>query len=89
MRPLKDDTNASFIPVVLYIVGITVFGFLTWLFDGILGQFRALGIHNTTDLGAYDILIFIWYGIVVIYLIMGGIWLIRTYNERQYQEGMF
>lgn len=88
-RSLLDNTDASFIPVVLYFIGLILFGFLTWLLDGILGMFRALGLQNTTDFGAYDILIYIWYGVVVVYIIFGGIWLVRTYNERQYQEGMF
>jgi hypothetical protein len=52
-------------------------------------MFRAMNLANTTDFGAYDILIYLWYGIVVVYLIFGGIWLIRTYNEQQYQQGMF
>ena len=87
LRPLTQDTNASFIPVVLYILGLILFGFLTWLLDGILSIFKGLNIANTTDFGSYDILIYIWYAVVVVYLIFGGIWLLRTYNERQYQEG--
>lgn len=89
LRPLTNNTEASFIPVLLYLIGLIMFGFMTWLLDGILGMFRALGIHNTTDFGAYDILVFIWYSIVVLYLIFGAIWLIRTYNEPQHQGGFF
>lgn len=88
MRKLLENDDASFIPVVLYLLGLTVFGFITWMLDGILAIFVSLNLANTTSLGAYDILRFIWYGIVVIYLIFGGIWLIRTYNEYQYQQGM-
>jgi len=93
LRPLTEDTTGSFIPVILYIIGITVFGFLTWLLDGILVIFRenpVLSASWTTE--AYDvndILWFIWYGIIIIYLIVGGIWLIRTYNEQQYQGGFY
>jgi hypothetical protein len=79
----------SFIPVVLYTTGIIIFGFISWLLDGILSMFRAMNLANTTDFGAYDILIYLWYAIVIIYLIFGGIWLIRTYTEQQYQQGMF
>jgi len=89
MRKLIDDTNASFIPVVLYILGLFIFGFVSWLLDGILAIFRAMNLANTTDFGAYDILIYIWYGVVVIYLIFGGIWLIRSYNEQQQQGGYY
>ena len=76
----------SFVPVMLYGIGLVVFGFVSWLLDGILAGFKALNIHNTTDFGAYDILIYCWYAVVVVYLIFGGIWLVRTYTERQYQE---
>lgn len=88
MRNLLENDEASFIPVVLYFLGLVVFGFITWLLDGIINIFFSLNLANTTSLGAYDILRFIWYGIVVVYLIFGGIWLVRTYNELQYQQGM-
>lgn len=89
LRPLQDDTNASFIPVALYLIGLIVFGFITWLMDGILAIFRSMNIADTTTYGAYDILIYFWYAIIIIYLVFGGIWLVRTYNEREYQEGVF
>ena len=77
----------SFIPVVLYLTGLFVFGFVSWLLDSLLAGFRAMNLHNTTTFGAWDILMYCWYAVFIIYLLFGGIWLIRTYNERQYQEG--
>ncbi len=79
----------SFIPVVYYLTGLAVFGFLTWLLDGIAVIFRDMNIADTTTYGSYDILWYIWYGIVVVYLIFGGLWLVRKYNEREMQGGMF
>ena len=87
LRHLSDNSDASFIPVVLYLIGLVVFGFISWRLDGILSIFRGMNLANTTDFGSYDILMYLWYAIVVIYLVFGGIWLIRTYNEREYQGG--
>lgn len=88
LRKLTGNTDASFIPVAMYLIGLIVFGFLTWLLDGILVIFREMNIADTTTYGAYDFLWMAWYGVVVIYLIFGGIWLVRTYNEREYQGGI-
>ena len=78
----------SFIPVVLYLVGLTVFGFIYWLLDGLLVTFNAMGIADTTTYPIQDLLMFMWFGIVALYLIFGGIWLIRTYNEKEYRGGL-
>ena len=76
----------SFIPVLAYGLGIGVFGFAYWLLDGILDTFIALGIHETGT--AYDFMLYAWTASLVVYLIFGGFWLIRKYNEEQYVKGL-
>jgi hypothetical protein len=77
----------SFVPVLLYSIGLAVFGFVYWLMDNILRIFIGMNIADTTTFNCYDLLIYLWTGIIVIYVIFGGLWLVRTYNERPYQEG--
>jgi hypothetical protein len=76
----------SFIPVVQYITGLGVFGFVWWLTNGILEEFIAVGVHESGNI--WDLLQYLWVGIVVIYLIFGGWWLVRKYDEREYIGGM-
>ena len=73
----------SFIPVLQYMVGLGFFGFMWWLTNGILESFIAVGIHETGDL--WNLMQYVWIGIIFIYLIFGGIWLARKYNEAQYK----
>jgi len=75
----------SFIPVMLYGMGLAVFGFTYWLLNGILAEIVALGIHKTGTI--FDFLNMMWTGAILIYLIFGGWWLIRKYNEKQYMGG--
>ena len=76
----------SAIPVLMYTMGIGVFGFVYWLLDGILRIMRATGVHETGN--TFDLLWYMWLGILVIYLIFGGIWVVRKYNEVEYRGGM-
>jgi hypothetical protein len=84
----KLDNNGSVIPVLMYLIGLMVFGFVYWLLGGILSIFRGMNIEDTTTYQAGPLLWYIFYGIVVVYLLLGGIWLIRTYNEKQQQGDM-
>jgi hypothetical protein len=79
----------SFIPVLMYFTGLAVFGFSYWLLDGILSIFRGTNIANTTTYHSYPLLLMLWAGIVVVYLIFGGIWLVRKYNEIEQMGGGF
>ena len=72
---------SSFTNVILYFIGLAVFGFLYWLLDGILSIMRATNIQNTTDFTPWDLLIYIWAGIVVVYLVFGGIWMVRSFQK--------
>ena len=67
-----------------YIIGIGVMGFAGWLLNGILEAFTNAGVHETGSI--WNLLNYIWIGGFVIYLIFGGIWLVRKYNEAEYQE---
>ena len=71
----------SFTNIILYFIGLSVFGFLYWLLNGIVDILKVSGIHNTTDFTSYDLLMFIWGGLVVVYLIFGGIWMLRSYQR--------
>lgn len=78
----------SFSNVILYIAGLVVFGFIYWLLNGITDIFRSMNIHNTTDFTSYELLMYIWGGIVLVYLIFGGIWLIRSFQRQTNTGGM-
>lgn len=75
------------IPVLIYLFGLGVFGFIRWIMDGILEQLEALGVHQTGPV--YIFLNMVWTGALVVYLIFGGIWLIRKYDEREYIGGYY
>jgi len=47
----------------------------------------AVAIHETGN--AYNLLMYIWTGALIIYIIFGGWWLIRKYSEKQYTGGGF
>jgi len=76
----------SFLPVLEYLTGIATFGFIYWIMDGLLSEIREVGISETGNV--YDLLLYFWVGILVVYLIFGGWWLVRKYDERQYMGGM-
>jgi len=73
----------SFIPVLQYIVGLGIFGFLWWLTNGIVSSIVVVGVHKSGDV--WELMQYVWLGIIFIYLIFGGIWLVRKYNEVQYK----
>jgi succinate dehydrogenase/fumarate reductase cytochrome b subunit len=74
--------------VILYFIGIVVFGFLYWLLNGIVTIFRDMNIANTTDFTPYDLLLYIWAGIVIVYLVFGGIWMVRSFQRQNMYGGM-
>ena len=75
----------SAVPVLGYLGGLFTFGFIWWLLNGIRQDMETVSETGTL----FDLLIYFWYGIIIIYLVFGGIWLVRKYNEQQYQGGMF
>ena len=72
----------SFIPVLQYGAGLGVFGFIYWILNSIRGNLVEAGVHENT--AVFSFLTFLWAGLLVIYLLFGGIWMIRKYNEDQY-----
>lgn len=75
----------SFIPVLEYGLGLGIFGFTYWLMNGIMDEFIAAGVHETGTI--YSLLTYFWAGVLLIYLIFGGIWVVRKYNEAEYRQG--
>lgn len=75
----------SFLPVLEYGAGIFAFGFVYWIMQGVIDSIYGTGM--TTGSGVQMLLGYFWMGILIIYLIFGGIWMIRKYNESEYQQG--
>jgi len=76
----------SFVPVLQYIVGLGAFGFCYWLTNGIVTSFIESGASQTGT--TMDLLHAFWTGIIIVYLIFGGWWVIRKYNEAEYRGGL-
>jgi len=72
----------SFLPIVEYLGGLAFFGMAYWLLDGIKTEIQ--GVSETGNL--YDLALYVWIGIVIVYLIFGGVWVVRKYSHREYQE---
>ena len=66
--------------VFLYVLGIVVFGIMYWLIGGILGIIIDTGVADTTTYSCWDIMWYVWCGLVIVYLVFGGIWLIKSYK---------
>jgi len=77
----------SMIPVVMYTLGIICFGFAGWIVNGIKDALISANIHETGN--TYDFMIYIYTAIFIVYLLFGGFWLIKKYNESNYQQGGF
>jgi uncharacterized membrane protein YciS (DUF1049 family) len=80
----------SAIPVIEYLAGIFVFGFIDLIMNDVVLSAREAywGVVNGTVyqpmLSLTDQLgIWFWHGIVIVYLIIGAFWLIRMYTEPQ------
>ena len=72
----------SAVPAIAYLIGLGFFGFMYWIFDGIQELFR--GLSKTGNV--YDIMLYAWTGIILVYIIFGGWWVVRKYNEDQYMR---
>lgn len=75
----------SFVPTLKYMIGLAFFGFVYWLFNNIMDELKATGISETGNV--YDLLMYFWGGIVIVYIVFGGWWLVRRYNEREHMGG--
>ena len=74
----------GFIHVFEYLCGLAVFGFLYWILNGIKDEIQT-AVAPSGDV--YDLYLYVWTGSVIIYLLFGGIWLIRKYAELKEQGG--
>ena len=71
----------SFLPVIEYLGGLCFFGFSYWLLNGIRTE-----IQTVSETGnVYDLAIWVWVGIIFLYLIFGGIWVVRKYTHPEYK----
>jgi len=75
----------SFIPVLQYLGGMGVLGFIGWILNGVLDSFIAVGIHETGNV--YSFLMYLWTAVFIVYLVFGGWWMVRKYNESEYSSG--
>lgn len=73
----------SAVYVFEYILGLGVFGFLYWILDSIQHD---ISIASSTG-DVFTLLSYVWTGLIVLYIIFGGIWVVRKYNEREYYGG--
>ena len=75
----------SFIPVLQYGAGAAILGFTGWILSGILDDIIAVGVHETGTV--FSFFNYLWTGIFIVYLVFGGWWLVRKYNENEYNTG--
>lgn len=69
------------IRVILYFAGLAIFGFIYWILDAILDVFIGA---NVATLGAvYNLCIFLWGAVLVVYLIFGGLYFVRQFMEKK------
>lgn len=71
----------SFTYVVMYFIGLAIFGVLYWILNGITDILKAANIADITTFTPYDLLMYVWGGIVVVYLIFGGVWMVRSFQK--------
>ena len=75
----------SFIPVIEYIAGIFVFGFIKLIMNDIVDALKGISVTGNT----YDLSLYIWLGITVVYLIGGAFWLWKKYQTPNQGGGLF
>jgi len=75
----------SFLPVVKYFVGLGVFGFAYWILGDIFETIIDEGVHTSGV--TFNIIHMFFTGGLLVYMIFGGWWLIRMYNEDKYRQG--
>ena len=66
--------------IFLYLIGIVIFGIIYWLLNGMLDMIKATNVADTTTFTSYDLMLYVWAGIVIVYVVFGGLWLIRSFQ---------
>jgi len=75
----------SAVPVLAYVIGIGVFSGVSWFLNGIKDLFVETSMYENN--AVFTLFQYVWTGAFVIFLIGGGIYLIRQYSEKRYQGG--
>lgn len=65
-----------------YMLGIAVFGFVYWVFNGILPEFGAISVQDDI----YTLAWYLWHGTLVIYLVFGAFWFFNALKEWQFEQ---
>jgi len=60
-----------------YMFGLGLFGLAYWIYNGIIVEFK--GVSSTHEV--YDFANYFWWGALIIYLIFGAFWFIRSLKE--------
>jgi len=77
----------SMIPVLGYLAGFPVLGWVGWILGGIQDDLIEMNLHQPGTIWGF--LGYAWTAVFIIYTIFGGYYVIRLYNEQQYQRGGF
>jgi len=70
-------------PALAYVIGIGIFSIAGWFLNGIKDVFVDSNIYTSNSV--FTLFQYVWTGAFIIFLIGGGLYLIRQYNEKQYQ----
>ena len=70
----------SALPIIAFISGLFTMGFLFWLLDDIVQLFATVA----TQGDVYNLMLFLWSASLIVYLVFGGWYTIRLYDESKY-----
>jgi len=73
-------------PVLGYVLGIGIFAAAGWFLNGIKDTFIDVGMHQSNDVLVF--FQYIWTAVFILFLVFGGIYVIRQYNEKSYMGGL-
>lgn len=72
----------GFINVMEYIFGLGIFGFIRWFLDEIILQTQVVARTGDTQ----NLALYIWDAVIVVYIIVGALWLINKFSEEAYMR---
>ena len=76
----------SAVPVLGYIIGIGIFVGAGWFLNGIKELIVDASMHQSN--AVFTLFQYVWTGSFIIFLIGGGLYLIRQYSEKKYMGGV-
>lgn len=83
MKKIRSDNTGSAIPIFEYIAAIIIFGLVYWFLNGILTEFTFVSATGDT----YNLGMYIWVAIIIVFLIGASVYVIRRYTKKQYGGG--